>query len=308
MADLRVDAVVTVFDADADLQVHVDAVLPQVRRVVVVDDGSRRPPSLRPDDRVEVLTLEHNSGIAQALNVGIRACLDAGADAVLTLDQDTAVPDGAVSRLVRVIEQHADRVAFAAPEKFAEVSQVWRRESPDVLLTRHTIQSAMLVPRATFDRVGLLRDDLFIDLVDTEFELRCHAAGLDGLAAPGLAVGHRLGRRYERGPLGRLGLPGFPPQVTLSTPFRYYYRVRNRIVLNRSVSWRGRAGWLLRDTVIEVLHFVNVLVVARPRRAMWRIMRAAVSDARSGRLGRAPDDVMLDAAQVSWSVPEMVES
>ncbi len=301
---MRVDAVISVFNPDVDLQAHVDLVRAQTSHVVVVDDGSTTPPSIREADGVRVVTLPVNSGVAAALNAGIVACLEDGADAVLTLDQDSTLPDGAVAELVSTLLRLKGRAAFVAPEFFGDVSQVIERGPGETLRTRRTIQSGMVVPRETFDRVGLLREELFIDLVDIDFELRCHAAGLEGYAAPGLRIGHRLGHRYERGPLGRFRLPGLGSDVTLSTPFRYYYRVRNRVAICR-LPWKGRVGWMLRDAVLDAAHFVDVLVASRPRRVMWRIMRAGWRDGRRGTLGPAPEWVLREAATVTWRRPEV---
>lgn len=297
---LVVDAVISAFEPGEDLAGRIHSLLPQVRRVVVVDDGSPGPwPTNLPED-VVVIRLEENSGIAVALNRGVAACLEDGAEAVLTLDQDSDLPAGGVAQLVATLGEAGDGTAFSAPEFFAGVSQVHRTDGRGRRITRHTIQSGMLVPAATWERVGLLREDLFIDLVDTEFEMRCASAGLDGVATVGLRLGHRLGTQQRRhGWLGRLGIVGIS-HLTLSTPFRYYYRVRNRVVVNRE-RMSGTFAWRLRDTFVEAIHFVNVLSIARPRRAMWRIMTIAVRDGRAGRTGRMPAQLAPVAREVRWA-------
>jgi rhamnosyltransferase len=151
--------------------------------------------------------------------------------------------------------------------------------------------------------VGLMREDFFIDLVDTEFELRCAAAARPTIAAAGLRLAHSLGRQYERRMFGRVvRLPGIPPVVTLSTPFRYYYRVRNRLVVNRTF-WRSQFSWVARDTLLEVVHYANAWVLARPRRALWSLYAAAVRDARRHRMGRMPADLVEVASTISWAAP-----
>ena len=279
--------------------------------VIIVDDGS----GAGYDDVFERLAglgavvhrLEQNSGIARALNAGVEAALDDAADYVLMLDQDSAVEPALVDALIAALRramtaQHTP--GFAVPEYFAGVRQVHRELADGTLTTRHAIQSGMLVPRITFERVGLLREDLFIDLVDTEFELRCSCAGMDGVAAPGTAMEHRLGTAYRRpGILGRL--PFIPDELTLSTPFRYYYRVRNRIVVNARFGFR-RPGWILRDTALEFLHFANAAAVARPRRALLAVYRQAIVDGVRGRMGRIPDATAKRAATVRWAASELV--
>ena len=306
----RVWAVITSYRPDATLVDAVAALQHQVGAVIVVDDGSGDDAAPVLDavatEGAHVIRLRENSGIADALNTGIRAALDAGADAVVTFDQDSLVSDGFVSALV---EAHtAARLAGVplgpvVPEYFANVRQVHDVAAGGTLIARHAIQSGMLMDRSLLIDVGLMRGDLFIDLVDTEFELRCACANRPTIAAPGLRLAHELGRQYERRMFGRVvRLPGVPPVVTLSTPFRYYYRVRNRLVVNR-VFWRRQFRWVLRDSLLEVIHYANAWALARPRAGLWRIYRAAARDARRGRMGRMPADLVEIASTIRWAAP-----
>ena len=301
-------AVVTSFRPDGGLLDATAALTDQVAGVIVVDDGSGAGFDHVLDalvaQGVTVLRREENAGIAAALNAGIEDALARGCDAVVTFDQDSMVEPGFIAALVRAHGHAIDvglRPGAVVPEYFAGVSQVHARTAEGTLLARHAIQSGMLLDRSVVEHVGLLREELFIDLVDTEFELRCHAAGLASVAAPGLVLAHSLGRQYERRLFGmRVSLPGIPPVVTLSTPFRYYYRVRNRVVVNREFGRRFFA-WTCRDTVLEMLHFASALTLARPRRALWALYRAGVRDARRGRMGRMPRELQEMAATISWS-------
>ncbi|MFF2370049.1 glycosyltransferase [Agromyces sp. NPDC058110] len=311
-APAGIHAVISAFRPEQALIEAVGELRDQVASVVVVDDGSGSAADdvLADLERTgaTVLRLPENSGIAAALNAGIEHVRGLGADHVLTLDQDSRLPAASVTDLVSALDRAAargHRAAFAVPELFASVSQVSERADDGTLFTLHSIQSGMLVPVTTFDAVGTLRSDLFIDLVDTEFELRCRAAGLRGVAAPGLRLPHSLGAAYERPAWLRVVTLGRGPRdVTLSTPFRYYYRVRNRIVVNREFRREHRA-WVARDTIVESLHFAVAATLARPRRALWRIYRTAVRDARAGRMGRADERTMQDAAGIRWATPRV---
>ncbi|MGN7189006.1 glycosyltransferase [Microbacterium enclense] len=302
----------TSFRPDPTIRDVVAVLRHQVDTLVVVDDGSGDGYTTVLDDLRDagalVIARESNDGIAAALNDGMRRAFDTGAESVVTFDQDSVPSGDFVARLLEARE-HAEAAGIAVgpvvPEFFAGVSQVRERRGA-IMLSRHAIQSGMLVSAETWRRVGALRDGLFIDLVDTEFEMRCARGGLATVAAPGLRMGHSLGRQYERRMLGRrVLLPGIPPVVTLSSPFRYYYRVRNRIIVNR-LHGRHLPSWAARDTLLEILHFANALVLARPRRALWRVYRTAVSDARRGVMGRMDAGTAATAAMITWSAPEVV--
>lgn len=308
MNESPVWAVVTSFRPEVGLLAALAALRDQVDMMVVVDDGSG-PEGTEVLDRARregarVLRLSENSGIGVALNSGIRAALDEGAGVVVTFDQDSVVQDGFIDALLTA--RRNARLAGhlngpVVPEFFADVRQVHHVEKDGTLVGRHAIQSGMLLDRRLLEEVGLMREDLFIDLVDTDFELRCAAAGRPTIAAPGLKLAHSLGTQYERRMFGRVvSLPGIPPVVTLSTPFRYYYRVRNRLVVNRAF-WRAEFGWVARDTVLELIHYANAWALARPRREMWGLYRAAIRDARAGRMGRMPTQLDDSASRISWA-------
>ncbi|GAA1840681.1 glycosyltransferase [Agromyces salentinus] len=310
--DDRIHVVISAFRPEPALVASVTDLRGHVDEIVVVDDGSG-PDADDVLERIEhagatVLRSPTNSGIASALNRGIDHARASGATHVLTLDQDSRLPAASVGRLLAaagLAVGHGHAVAFAVPERFASVSQVAERHEDGTLFTRHAIQSGMLVPMATFDRVGTLRADLFIDLVDTEFELRCTTAGLRGIAAQGVRLPHSLGAAYERPAwLRAVTLGRGPKDVTLSTPFRYYYRVRNRIVVNREFR-RTQPAWIARDTAVELLHFIVAATLARPRRSLWRVYRAAVSDARAGRMGRGDEATLRVARGIRWATPRI---
>lgn len=282
--------------------------------MIVVDDGSGpdSEPTLRELAKfgVVVLRQSENAGIGAALNRGIARAFDCGAGFVVTLDQDSSLPDGAVRRLHDAFDRAMLVAAPGAvvPEFFADVRQARQEISPGVWSTSNVIQSGMLIPRATWSDLGGFREDFFIDLVDTEFELRLTRAGRPIVAAPDLRMGHRLGTALQRRLFGRrFGIPGLlPDEVTVSTPFRYYYRRRNRITLNREYSGVFRSR-ILRDTVLDHLHFVNVLMLAHPRGALRRLLREGRRAGRAGRMGRMPQELMDLATTIGWTAPPVVD-
>lgn len=302
-------AVMSCFRPDPDVIPHAVAALAQVDGLIVVDDGSGEAHDQifaeLEDTGARVIRTPQNLGIAAALNTGYTAAFGSGATHVISLDQDSALPPMAVQRLLSAWEHGSweERVGAVVPEYFADVRQAKDEIAPGVWTARNVIQSGMLLPGEVFADVGGLREDFFIDLVDTEYELRLRSGGYHVLAAPDVRMDHRLGQQLERRFLGlRVRLPGIPSVVTVSTPFRYYYRVRNRIVLNRTYRGSHRSQ-LRRDTILDVIHFVNVAALARPRRAFWRVLRAGYRAGRTGRMGPMPESVMLDARGVTWAAP-----
>lgn len=309
MTDLPV-AVITSFRPDEDLLRILDAIAPQVRAVVIVDDGSgdtaRGVLGTAEGRGARIIRLEKNGGIAAALNHGIRAAFEMGVDAVVTFDQDSVPPEGFVSALRRAEDKRRAAGGTSSPlvpEIFAGVRQAGRPDARGELRARGVIQSGMLLPRDVVDAVGMMREDLFIDLVDTEFELRCSAAGRPVLAVPGLSLGHALGARYtRRGP----AVPGIPRVLTLSAPFRYYYRARNRVLIDRAY-WRRFPLRIIRDSLVDRVYFWVVRATAEPAGTMAQILREGRRAGRRGIGGRMPTELQAAAARVTWTAERITD-
>jgi len=315
MTALATWGVMTCFRPSDDVLRTARAAFDQLDGLIVVDDGSgpAAAPVLTALESLGavVLTQERNAGIGAALNRGItRAFETHAAQFVVTLDQDSSLPDEAVRRLLDAHAHAAPVVAIGAvvPEFFADVRQARTEIAPGVWSTANVIQSGMLIAREVWESLGGFREDFFIDLVDTEYEFRLTRAGRPIIAAAGLRMGHRLGTALERRLFGRrVGIPGLlPDEVTVSTPFRYYYRRRNRVVLNREYAGSFRSR-ILRDTALDHLHFLNVLMLAKPRAALRRLLREGRRAGRRGIMGRMPEHLLDLASGITWSAPRVPE-
>lgn len=243
LPELQVAAVVITHQPDlGQLQRALAALGPQVAAVIVVDNGSSALPQLAGVSRL--IALPANRGIGAAQNMGIEAARALGLPFVLLLDQDSepaadmtrqlmqAYQDarragldvGAVGALVRDPDGREDGfVRFRAGRYEAVPSQTadaW--VDCDML-----IASGTLIPLAAVDRVGGMAEELFIDKVDTEWCLRARARGLRLLGAPRALLHHRLGESAVRIWFGRWR------QLRQHKPFRYYYMVRNGLLLRR---------------------------------------------------------------------------
>jgi rhamnosyltransferase len=273
----NVAAVVPAYHPGPKLGALVRTLLAQTAHVVVVDDGSPGT-SVLMDAVAElgarVIRHETNRGIAAALNTGIRTAL-AGDDvpAVLTVDQDSEVPEGYVARLVKTwakAEQSGVRVGVVAPQHVAGL--------PDQRAGRVPVQSGLLIPTATLRRVGEFDESLVIDGVDDDFALRCLDAGLALVVAQGVRLGHRLGETHN------VAIAGRTITLTRSAPFRYYYLTRNRIRLVRRHG-RRHPGWSARQ-IVGVGGHLGLVLAFDPGRADR--LREAWRGTRDG-LRRGPD-------------------
>ncbi len=192
-------AVVVTFHPDAERLIEgLQAILPQVDEVVVVDNGSG-PAALETIssmDRVNLLRLETNGGIAHAQNCGIVWARSRRAAFVLLLDQDSVADASMVDCLRQEHDRlaatgikvgavgpaHIDEFGAARPRftrfRWARHLQVEVPPGASSVPCDMLIASGTLIPVAALDKVGAMNESLFIDKVDTEWCLRVRRAGL----------------------------------------------------------------------------------------------------------------------------------
>ncbi len=289
---VAVIAVIAVHDPAPGLVDLVSDVLPQVGRVVLVDDGSRTGLDVveRLLDRV-TLVRQANAGVAAALNAGIAIALTDHADAVLTLDQDSRVPPGYVTAAVATWQEAGRRgipVSAVAPISYSGHPAPTAGRVHDHAVAFDPMQSGLLVPAATFRTVGLLDEGFVIDGVDSELTARCLAAGLVPVIAPGCRLGHGQGDRLPATLGGRrVTLRGEPLSYNRHSPDRVYYMTRNAAVLTRRYA-RSAPRWAVRRLAEEARAHLLRLTFSPDRGTLVRAALAGVRDGVRGRTGLRP--------------------
>jgi rhamnosyltransferase len=268
--------------------------------VAVVDDGSG---SLASDLLLDlarlgawVVALRLNSGIAKALNLGVEMLSLSEEDLIFTFDQDSQPPVGYRRMLMDVWHDvHAldTAVGCVVPQYFSGESQASPGSIGGLRLAYAPIQSGASYRVRAMRTAGPFAEDYFIDLVDVEYALRLHRCGYVTVVAPGLDLPHRLGETRSARILGRT------IKVTVSTPFRYYYRARNRVLLNHSYGEIERA-FLRGETRRDLRDLLSVLLIAKGRAALLKVVIFGIADGLRARYGRIPSGVERVASRVRW--------
>jgi rhamnosyltransferase len=240
----RVVAVVVTFHPDPqELRAMLQALLPQVHGVWLVDNGSHETDleslcSGLAGGAPQVLRLGENRGVARAHNEGIRMARRAGASHVLLMDQDSVPAPDMVHCLLEACERLGD-VASVGPyyrdprlpahTPFIQVRGLRLRRwycngSDAVFQVDHVISSGSLIPMSAIDILGEMREDLFIDAVDIEWGLRARRHGLRNYGVCKATMRHNLGDDI---------LVIFGRIISRHPPHRLYYQFRNAMLLCR---------------------------------------------------------------------------
>ena len=234
----RVFCIVVTYRPRADvLRAALDSIRPQATQVIVVDNTEAGP---APPDvgGARYLPLGDNLGIAAAQNRGIELALAEGADYLWLSDDDTVFPTDFARSMLAAAATCRERgipVAALAPAFFdthAGKVRPFIRHAPFIEgftpvagpnVVADAIASGTLLPADALRRVGLMREDFFLDWVDIEWCWRARRLhGLEVIGVGDVVIRHALGD----------GLVSFlGRRITVRSAMRHYYIIRNALYL-----------------------------------------------------------------------------
>ena len=204
--------------------------------VVVSDDaspctGDQTLHEVQAIANVDVIVHRANRGIARGLNDGLRLAAARGASWLLTVDQDSQLPDDYINRLLAEIarrESLGARVGAIGAERIIDTGGELTypvRTSPHGPITEELIQTGTLWNLGALDQIGGFDESLGIDAVDAAACLRLRERGFEIAVASGLSLEHSIGSARTVRLLGR------PVMVTGHSAERRSSMVRNRLRL-----------------------------------------------------------------------------
>jgi rhamnosyltransferase len=321
--------IVTFHPERALLQQLLVRIVPQVERLLIVNNGSPREVLVWLNEQqqhgtIDIIDLEDNLGVAAAHNRGIEWARTQGSDYVLLLDQDSVPATNMVERLLTALcslQTEGESVAAVGPRyrdprrpelpAFIRwgVLRAQRVHCPSGHWARPVavdflISSGMLIPLSVLARVGGMEEALFIDAVDFEWCLRVTDRGYRLYGVGNAEMCHSLGDRVKTIWFARTR------RVSVRSPLRQYYFVRNSLLLYRRpyVSW----AWVCQSLRVLIRMFALFSLFIPPRSQNAGMMARGFWHGIRGRSGRYdPESGLLTdlpirpepVAQPSTSVP-----
>lgn len=225
---MEILAGITLYEPDVHrLLENIQAVLPQVDKLICVDNGSKNINEIK--DRiqwkypeVEIHENGANLGVARALNQMFEYAEENAYDWVFTLDQDSVCPSNLIEEYKKYIDLRD--VGVLSPK------MVDRNFEKEIITEKpydyidKCITSASLTSVDTWKKVGGFWEYLFIDFVDHDFCAKCAKERIKIIRVNRVELLHELGNGEHHTFLGR--------RITAlnHSPFRKYYMVRNWLI------------------------------------------------------------------------------
>ncbi len=216
------------------LRENLQALFSQLDRVVLMDNGSQNIDEVRTllqqFERLQLVENGENLGLPVNYNRAARIAHDEGFAWLLTMDQDTIIPDGMIDAFLQY--ESLENIAVIGPAiwevnraSIEEVRAALQNEPYSYVDEFSCISSASMNRVDTLLKLGGFDEKLFIDWVDIDYCKNAKVHGYSILRVNSCIARHQIGDRPEwhRRFLWRT--------VTLSKylPPRYYYSNRNQI-------------------------------------------------------------------------------
>ena len=197
--------------------------------------------------KLKYLPLLENKGIAYAQNKGIaHAKQQPFISHTMFLDQDTSIELGFVAEMLKEYKRitfEGVQLGVLAPKLINERTGLSYKKNilhlgNNYVITDKVSSSGSLISLSTLALVGNMEEDLFIDLVDSEWCWRAKKYKLLSCITNNIKVKHPIGEQNKT-------ILGF--EIIISAPFRYYYQYRNWI----KMMWRSYVpiDWKIKTTI-----------------------------------------------------------
>lgn len=230
-----------------------------LKNMVKADEVSR-------DSRI--VTLGRNAGIAAAQNQGIYFARREGAEVIGFFDQDSSADEALLKTLLEFVLQNKGCVAAPVAvdqETGAEypVQRLKKNGYPYDLYVKDgkepqradlVISSGMMTTSEVLSKVGDYDEDFFIDFVDIEWCFRCKKQQIPIYVLPEAVLFHKIGER-------KIDLETM--EVTVHSPVRTYYKVRNAFLLLRK---KVPAVFCMRQILPAVVHNFLLLFYVKEKK------------------------------------------
>jgi GT2 family glycosyltransferase len=294
--------VVLTYNGLDDTRKCLTSVAPLVRpgvRILLVDNGSTDSTHelvSREFPWCDVLRLAANVGPAGGNNAGIKRALDAGAQWIVLLNNDTTVAPGLVDRLEEAAAAHpefgilgpviyymfepdivmTDGCMFNAPGYngfFQRLEVPLRWSAPPAVVPVDVVNGCcMMVRRDVFERLGAFDQTMFIYHDETDFCLRAAAAGARCGVIDHALIWHK----------------GSSTMKTAGKPMARYFDARNLLYVlrrHRGAKGHGRSWFDTMATYARYVYYRFCLELEEGYPAAAHGVLEGVADGLTGRMG-----------------------
>ena len=297
---MLIGAVIVTYNPQIEvLKGLIGSITDSVKIVILSDNGSNNLSDIRAlaatFSNTTIIGLNDNMGIGYAQNRGIEAVFaDPSIEGVLLFDHDSHPSNDMVTVLGNAYEQMtAKGIAVGAlgpvymdPRTennypisvFSGFKLIKKYPIPGdntPIAASFLIASGSLIPRSTYEKIGGMREDFFIDYIDIEWSFRATYNGLPSYVIPNARMLHIVGDDRMK-MLGR--------EISIHSPLRRYYLARNSVFMVKIgyIDWRYK----VREVFYSITRVIVFLFFVNKRMTYLRYITKGWIDGFKGKYGK----------------------
>lgn len=238
------------------------------------------------DDRVSYITEGNNKGLAHALISIMEMAKKRGADWVVTLDQDTILPDNLVSEFMKY--SNLPKAAIIAPQVVDKRRLYQRAENciQPVQEIDFAITSASFTNLEIYEKLGGFDEWLFVDFIDNDYCKRVILEGFKIYRLNNVVIDQEFGKIELKSPikvkfflwLSKVTKNKNIAKLTYNktvSPLRVYFVHRNLLYLNKKFRNYGGIGYenFFCHSFLGFLFYFSLPSLVRGKQK-WKIFKA----------------------------------
>ncbi len=194
---MKISAVIVTFNPGDNIKETIEKLRKEGDKIFIIDNNSaikERLLSLKFHKEVEIIYNNENLGLAAAQNIGIKKSIEEEFEWILFLDDDSEIEGNFIKELKKAYENHRNKdilgilapnilfknlekkVAYPIKSKFF-IKRVVFNEQKYIDDVMFVISSGSLIRTSMIKKIGLFKDEFFIDHIDVEYCLRVNSNG-----------------------------------------------------------------------------------------------------------------------------------
>jgi rhamnosyltransferase len=227
--------------------------------------------------------MDGNVGIARAQNIGIKIAKNNNANYILFLDQDSVVDSEYLEKIKKeyiLCKEKYKNIGCIGPVTINknDKNHVYTKKinkTGQYIKVSQIMSSGLFIPIDVLFDVGLMEEDLFIDLVDYEWSWRAINKGYSLIVTKNITIFHQLGDGHKKIINIKIGN---------TNPIRYYYTYRNTMSMqNRDyVPFFWKVKTLIKCSIKIILCYL----VYDKKRERLKYIKKGLIDFKNKRYGR----------------------
>ena len=284
-----IKAIIVTFNPTDNVFKLIDTLKKQDVNSIIVDNGSKNFDfkNIEYDHDTTLIKLNDNYGIAKAQNEGVKRAVEMSAEFLFFFDQDSMIDECFVSDMIndyKILLSEYDNVGALGPRfidgrknfyyKAITISENGRRIKLDVENLRSPTHSKLLISSGSlvnlkvFLNIGFMREDYFIDYVDTEWCIRAESKGYKNFISSKAEMVHSIGDNIKK--IGPLTIP-------IHSAFRRYHIIRNNFYMFKE-SYIPKK-FVIHQLIVNFIHqFFLILTIGKMGKEYFVVFLKAIKD------------------------------